>query len=251
MRARLLEGASDLALDTGEDVAAMLRARQGLELNRELGNEYGVAHCLFIVGLAYTIDGEWSAAHDCLVECIRLFRALGDDRYALMASRRLAWTYEHLQGLEQARALHEENLRVARATGDESIQAESLAVLGQYALEDGRVAEALPMLKEAYDLHRERPDLPDRYQLVLLLCRFARALALERRPTEAARLIACAELLFEELGVVVESWITELNDKTLELIRPEVDDAALDEAREEGRLLTVDDAVALALDALE
>jgi len=185
------------------------------------------------------------------VECIRLFRALGDDRYALMASRRLAWTYEHLQGLEQARALHEENLRVARATGDESIQAESLAVLGQYALEDGRVAEALPMLKEAYDLHRERPDLPDRYQLVLLLCRFARALALERRPTEAARLIACAELLFEELGVVVESWITELNDKTLELIRPEVDDAALDEAREEGRLLTVDDAVALALDALE
>jgi predicted ATPase len=251
VRARLLEGAADLAIDTDDDETARLRALEGLELNRELGAEQAAADCLFLLGLSYTGSHEWSAAHDALAECIRLYRTLGDERHALMATRRLAWTYEHLHGLEQARALHEENLRAACAAGDETVQAESLAVLGQYALDEGRLAEAVPMLKEAYELHRGHPDLPVRYQTVILVCRFARALALARRPADAARLLGCAPVLFEELGVSMESWVTEINERTLELVRPELDDPAFERAQDEGRRLTADEAAALALAALE
>jgi predicted ATPase/class 3 adenylate cyclase len=250
VRARLLEGAADLAIDTDDDETAMLRGQEGLALNRELGNEHSAADCLFLIGLAHTGSHEWSAAHDALAEAIRLYRALGDERHAVMATRRLAWTYEHIHGLDAARALHEENLRAARAAGDESMQAESLAVLGQYALEEGRLAEALPKLEEAYELHRGRPDLPDRYQIAILVCRFARALALARRPAEAARLLACAPVAFEELGVKVEWWVAQINDETLELVRPELDDAEFEQASEEGRRLTADEAIALALDAV-
>jgi tetratricopeptide (TPR) repeat protein len=163
---------------------------------------------------------------------------------------RLAWTYEHLRGLEEARALHEENLRAARAAGDRVMQAETVAVLGQYALEAGRVAEALPMLKEAYELHRGRPDFPERYHIAILVCRYARALALARRPGEAARLLACAPVLFEQLGVGVEWWVARINEETLELVRPELDEAAFEQASEEGRRLEADEAVELALGVL-
>ena len=108
------------------------------------------------------------------------------------------------------------------------------------------------MLKEAYRLHRNRPDVPDRYYNIVVLCRFARALALEGQPVEAARLLACSEVLFEELGVVVGSWITKLlNEPTLALIHAQLDEAAFEQAREEGRRLSADEAAALALDLLE
>ena len=251
VRARALEGAADLALDTGDEATARVRAQEGLELHRELGNRWGVAHCLLLIGLSLTADGEWPAAQQFLAESTRLFRELGDEHHMLIASRRLAWTYENLGDLEHARALHEENLRVARAADNEYMQAESLAVLGQYALEEGRVGEAVPMLKEAYRLHRNRPDVPDRYYNIVVLCRFARALALEGQPVEAARLIACSEVLFDELGVVVGSWITKMNEPTLAMIHAQLDEAELEDARAQGRRLTADDAATLALEALE
>jgi predicted ATPase/class 3 adenylate cyclase len=192
VRARLLEGAADLALDTDDDESARRRAQDGLALNRELGEEQGAADCFFLLGLSFTGIHDWSAAHDALAEAIRLYRALGDERHAMMATRRLAWTYEHLHGIEAARALHEENLRAARTAGDRAMQAESLAVLGQYALEEGRVADALPMLKEAYELHRGRPDFPERYRgrhprLPLRACARARPPAGRSRPAPGVR----------------------------------------------------------------
>lgn len=55
----------------------------------------------------------------------------------------------------------------------------------------------------------------------------------------------------EEIGVqFVESWGRRMNDKTLFLARPHLDEAGVDAAREEGRRLTADEAVALALDSL-
>ena len=250
VRVRLLEGASDLAIDSGEGVTAGLRAREGLELARELGDEEAVAYCLSLVGFTLTLEGDWAGARDALSESVRLFRELGDEHHALFFGRRLAWTYENLGDRERARALHEDNLRTARAIGDEYMQAETVAVLGQYALEQRRLEEAVPMLKEAYELHRRRRDLPDRFHIVLLVCRFARALALAGRSFDAARLIACAQAGFEELGVNVGSWIEEINDKTLELVRADLDAAALERAQEEGSRLSADEAIALALEAL-
>ena len=46
-------------------------------------------------------------------------------------------------------------------------------------------------------------------------------------------------------------WLTSMNDETLPKIRSQLDEAAFAEAWEQGRRLTVDKAVALALDSLE
>ncbi|HET8652564.1 MAG TPA: adenylate/guanylate cyclase domain-containing protein [Gaiellaceae bacterium] len=251
VRARLLEGAADLALDTAYDDVARLRAEEGLALNRELDDEQGLADCLFILALTHTSFHRWQEAHDALAEAIHRYRDLGDERHAMMATRRLAWTYENLYGIDRATELHEQNLRAARAAGDRAMQAETLAVLGQYALEQGRLADALPMLTEAYELHLGQPDLTDRFQTVILVCRFARALALAGRAVDAARLVGAAPGQFEKLGIRMESWVATINEGTLELVRDELEEAAIEQAFMEGRQLSADEAIEVALEAFD
>ncbi len=185
-------------------------------------------------------------------ESARLFTELGDEHNSLQATRRLAWTYEELGDLERARALNENILRRARATHDAYMEAQSLGVLAQYALEEGRIDESvISMLKETHSIHRERPDHPNRYWDAITVCRFARALALAGRVAPAAQLLSSSEALLEELGVHVDTWLAKMNQETLTRVRAHLDEASIAEAWERGRALTADEAVALALDSLD
>jgi class 3 adenylate cyclase len=91
---------------------------------------------------------------------------------------------------------------------------------------------------------------------------YAAALAEHRLPIREAcsrhegvevdtRVLARSEALREEIGGVQYAWIAELNEGTLAIVRAELDEAALAEAWEDGRALTLDEAVALALAAVE
>jgi hypothetical protein len=80
------------------------------------------------------------------------------------------------------------------------------------------------------------------------LARFAHTLAGAGQAETAARLVACAESLREEIGGS-HSWVAELNAKTLTGLRTRLDDAELAPILEQGSRLTVDEAVALALDS--
>jgi hypothetical protein len=80
------------------------------------------------------------------------------------------------------------------------------------------------------------------------LSRLAETLAVAGRAETAAQLLAAAEALREEIGGS-HSWVIEVNEKTLTQLRMQLDDATLAEARENGRRLTVEEAVAFALES--
>ena len=81
------------------------------------------------------------------------------------------------------------------------------------------------------------------------LRRFAWALAVEGQVRSAAQLLAKAEALREEIGASLEAWIDRMDAKTLDTIRSQLDEEAFDEAWEAGRGLTIEEAVALALES--
>jgi hypothetical protein len=84
-----------------------------------------------------------------------------------------------------------------------------------------------------------------------LLCRFARGLSLHGDAATAVRLISCWAVLFEEMGgVVVEPWLAEMNEETLAMTRRTLDEESSSEAWDQGRSLSADEAVALALESL-
>jgi predicted ATPase len=252
-RANALTGASDLAWDAGDLAASRAWGEEALSLHRALGNDWGVAYEQLGLGLIFAIEDRFVEAKPLFEESVRGFRELGDEHWEMQTSRRLAWAYESLGDLQRAREIQEDNLRRARERGDAFIESRSLAVLAQYHLDQGRVEPAIPLLAEAHRIGGDRPGIPDRYQEVILVCRFARALALKGRTAEAIRLLSCADAGFEELEVnqgSAERWVIRMNDLTRELVGSSIDEATAASEAEEGRKLSVDDAVALALDNL-
>jgi hypothetical protein len=194
----------------------------------------------------------WPSARRHLEDAARMFGELGDEHYSLQCIRRVAWAYESLGDRRRAQELHEENLGRARALGnEENMEAQSLGVLATYALDDGRVDEAVPMLRDAYRIHCARRDYADRYWGTIVLCRFAQALALKDEPDAAARLLGCAEALFAEYRMHTEGWLSDMNARIVDSIRSRLDEERVEAARRAGAELTADEAVALALEVLE
>lgn len=100
------------------------------------------------------------------------------------------------------------------------------------------------MLKESTRIWR---DLGERLEIAENLSRFAGALALDGRAETAARLLSASDALYEELGATAPSYIVKRNETALTAIHEQVGKDAFAEAWEQGKALTVDQAVALAL----
>ncbi|HEV8339260.1 MAG TPA: tetratricopeptide repeat protein, partial [bacterium] len=246
-RAKALNGLALVAISAGDAATGTLRAEEGLTLHRTLRDPWGTAHASFLLGAAATELADFARAQPLLEESLRVFRELGDEHYTLLATRVLAWTHFELGDRARARALHEEVVRRARASQNERMAATSLGALAEYALYERRVEEALPMLTESTRIYR---DLGERLEVAINLCRFARALTLEGRAAAAAQLLASSEALHAEIGARMSSWVVQMNEGTLTTIRMLLDEAAFAAAWEQGRALTTDEAVALALHTL-
>jgi predicted ATPase len=252
--ANALTAAADLTGDDGDLPASRAWAEEALALHRDLGNAWGVAYVQFQLGLILAFEDRFAEAQPLLVESVRGFRELGDEHRELSVNRRLGWAYEELGDLQRAREIQEQNLRRSRARGDASMEANSLAVLAQYDLDEGRVEPAIPLLEEAHRIFRGRSGSPDRYWDAIILCRFARALALKEEAANAIQLLACADARFEELEINegnAERWIGRMNDQTREMVGSKLDDAAVEEALAEGRRLSADEAASRAIQTLK
>jgi len=100
------------------------------------------------------------------------------------------------------------------------------------------------MLRDALRIHR---DLGDRFHTAATLCEIARILAVAHGERTAARLLARADVLQEEVGIR-PPWLERVKEETLAIIRTDLDDASFAEAWEQGRALDLDEAVELALE---
>jgi hypothetical protein len=113
------------------------------------------------------------------------------------------------------------------------------------ARDDGRLDEARELLREGIGIHRA---MGSQRWLGIDLARLANVLALAGEACPAATLLAASERIREEIGVKEFWWAEERNQKTLELIREQLDEAAFDEAWKTGSSLSLGQAVELALE---
>jgi hypothetical protein len=122
----------------------------------------------------------------------------------------------------------------------------SLDQLAQYRCDDGHDDEALSMLQQSL---RIRSGLGDRPMVAENLARVAHVLARTGRAAAAARLLSSSEGLREQIGSNSTPPVAKRNKETLMAIRSKLGDEPLAEAWNQGRALTTDEAVALALAA--
>jgi predicted ATPase/class 3 adenylate cyclase len=246
-RAKALNAAGDMAIGHGDQAAARLRAEEALTLHRQLEDTWGVAVSLYVLGHVAADDEDYETARRLWEEGGQLFAEAGDSFFALMTMRMLTWAYDGLGESDRAQGLMQDVLEQAREAGARHVEVHALESLAIDAALEARVEDAASLLEEAWKLNR---GAGDRFREAVIVCRFARVLAHAGRVEAAARVLACGEALYEEMGGSPRGWLKRGNDDALTLIRGELDEAAFAEAYEQGKLLTADESVALALEAL-
>jgi predicted ATPase/class 3 adenylate cyclase len=243
-RARALIGLSLMAVDSGDLFTMKRLSEEALALHLELGEAWGAAVSRFQLAHATTHGGDPQAGRNLFEDSVLRFSELGDEHYTLLATHGLAFTHYALGDLEQSRGLHESNLRLAREASNKRMEARSLAQLGVIAVDQDRIQDAFSSLERAYRIDRE---VGEAIETVLDLCRFAYALVGSGRGRDAVRVLSRAEARREELGATFLPWAVKMNERTLEAAHAQLEKAAFRDAWEEGRALTADEAVALAL----
>jgi predicted ATPase/class 3 adenylate cyclase len=245
------------ALNAAGDFASMLdgdhelerrRAEEALALHTELGDTQGGARSRYALANVAAGERDWRRARQLMEESVREFDELGDDFHALAARRGLAWMYEELGEVERYRELTEENLGLARSLGNRRIEARALGALAMLAVDESRLGDALEMMTDSYRIDSE---LGNSIFVAIDLARFAAILAAGGRAAAAARLLARADVLRDEIGFSLESWAAEEREETFAAVTSALDEAAFAEAWEQGRTLTLEEAVAVALDSLD
>ena len=121
-------------------------------MSSELGDGWSAAYAGFMLGNAFMNDDP-NRARQLLEASARAFRTLGDHHSMLLVRRALA-TIAAQHDRKRARALYEDNLRIARETANPRIEASTLGALATIAVDEGRLDDALAMLEESLRLHQ-------------------------------------------------------------------------------------------------
>ena len=244
VRADALNGEAVMASGPRRPTTARGRVREALALHRRLGNNWGAAYAVFLLGVVAAEEGDHLAAKALNEESVERFRRLGDDHYTLTAMDNLAWTLTQVGEIERARAVLEQELSLAESGGNERVEAMALGGLARIALDEGRAEDALPLPRRSL---RILHGLGDAQMVSRDLRRMARGLAPIGDASTATRLPCCSEVLREEPAPTTAG--RQPVEETTKIIRSHLDDDAFAEAWEGGRMMTADQAAALALEA--
>lgn len=247
-RAKALNGAALLAINTGDPEMALRLAGEALELHERLGDDWGAARSTFVLGSAHADMSDFLRARSLFEKSAAAFSRLGDQHNAVFVTTNLSWAHEMLGETQRARSIDEQNLMRAREIGNESIVALTLAGLGVAAANEGRAREGVAMLRQALEIDRRLGDLR---RSVDDLCRFCRVLAWASKPHTASRLLAGAESLHAEIGATLSPDIAALNAETMRLIGEKLDEAEIANEQAAGGEMTFDEAFELALAAAD
>ena len=144
--------------------------------------------------------------------------------------------------------LYEDGLRRARAQANPRLEARLLGGLAIVAVDEGRGrGGALPAEGELPDVRASSTTSGEPVRTSVA----ARTPSPRSgRAATAAQLLGGSDAVFEGIGAR-PPWLARMNDQTLAAIREQLEEPAVAEAREQGRALTVDEAVALALDSFD
>jgi non-specific serine/threonine protein kinase len=233
-------------LSTGELTGEALRARaeEELVLYRELGDAWGAAHAVFMLGFAAAEQENDEIARQRWEEALGGFQGVGDEHFATVTRDCLAWVYAELGDRRRAIALNEDNLRRARESSNRRVEAFALDRMAMVTLDEGRVDEAVALLRESMALYR---DLEIPSEAAECLCYVAATEAAAGQPERAASFLSTALSRFDELGATVPFWVARRNERTLAAVRGQLGDSAFAAAWEEGTRMSLDDAIELAL----
>jgi len=244
-RARGLYVAGLLAIPQGDYAAGKRLLQESLALFREIGDSTRAARVL--VGLAWlSIDlGHYPDAEALLRESVDSARAMGDRHLFFTSLANLACALHRQGQWAAARELYAQALVVARELGTPWRIGNHLNDIGRAESDEGRLDLALKYFTEGMTILHGLGDRPGVIESLEGLAGVAAATAAPRR---AARLWGAADALRHEIGNARSVDERIAYERQVKPVRAILTAEAFDQAWDEGRAMSLDDAVRYALD---
>jgi predicted ATPase/class 3 adenylate cyclase len=246
--ARCLNSLGRVLLDRGDVTQAMTLFRESLALFREGGNRAGMAWSLSLLGDAAQAQGELERAADLVEESLALQRSVGDPSGIANALAHLGMVRQAQRDDAQAAQLFEQSLALYRAAEDRTGLAGTLLRLGTLLSDRGDLDRAAPLLAESLTLSRK---LGTPLNVAHCLLRFSELAGRLDRPAQAALLLGAGKALLAKCGTPLPVRFRGRYARALNLLRAKLGEDAFTGAYEAGRALSLDDAVALALEQID
>ena len=236
-----LWGMGAYAFNQTDYARAQSLEERSLKLFRQLGNRWGVCETLTYLGRIRLAQGDLQQARILLEESLGLARQAGDNNeigFALQELGRVALArkdYDQAQALLEESQVHYSEIEAIGNGWD---------VLGDVALQKGDTRQATSWYKQTLARYWE---LGDPLYIAYSLNDLAQVATVCRQPARAARLFGAAEALLESSGEILFPLSRLENERFLEILRPQLDEATWTACWSEGRAMPLKDAVAYAL----
>jgi tetratricopeptide (TPR) repeat protein len=232
-------------LPVEEAAEALLLGEEAVSLAREAGDHWVLAVALNNLGEVARELGDAERATALYEESYRLRRELGDASRIALSLLNLGEMAFSAGDTERARLLLSEALALARGIGDKRHICFALGDLGWVALGEGRHQESDGLFRESLVLSRE---LGQKRASVHLLHGLAGAAAAAGNAVRAARLEGAAEQLESVVGRLQTPPDADAHVPHLAALRARCGDAVWDDARKDGSLMILDEAIEYALE---
>jgi predicted ATPase/DNA-binding CsgD family transcriptional regulator/DNA-binding XRE family transcriptional regulator len=260
MEANFLNNLGHLALEGAEGDLAAARAlyEQCLAIQRELGNRPSTASALINLSLVDRAEGDLAAARPRIEEALAIVRELGDTAGIAYALQRLGELVYREGNYPLARAHLEQALALRREMGEQLKLPEILDSLGHAALREGDYDTAAACFRESLTFTVGTELGSRRYAwvwiaglAVLAGAQRQGASAGEPGLRQAAKLLGASEGLRDAAGVKIDPPLRVELDRDIAAIRAQLDEETWRQAWEEGRAMSMEQAMAEALQSLE
>jgi non-specific serine/threonine protein kinase len=244
-RAQALHLAGTLARFEGQYGTAQALSKESLAICQELGDKAGIANSILNLGGAARAQEKYGVARSLLEESLAISRELDHQEMIAQVLGQLGWV-AHAQGdYGAARVLFEESLAIYRAEGATGAIPWLLNGLGVTAHAQGddeaaqvHLAESLASFWEQRNNRGIVPGLEGLASVTAALGQVGRA----------ARLFGAAEALREAINAPLPPADRAEHDRSVASVRTAMGDEALAAAWAEGRAMSIEAAIACALD---
>jgi non-specific serine/threonine protein kinase len=233
-----------VAHQLGEYAAAQALFQESLVTLRALGDRHGIAEMLDKLGLTVRCLGDYRGARLLYEEALALARELGDPLREALILNNLGRVAYYQAEYPTARALHEASLKLRRNVGDRRGMATSLGDLGDVAHQMGDYDTSRALRQESLSLWQQ---LEDPWGLAYVLESFAELASSQDRAADVLHLIGAATVLRESIHAPRSPGSAERIQRLVDSASRRVGRRVAAEAWQAGLLLSIDEAVAIAL----
>jgi predicted ATPase/class 3 adenylate cyclase len=243
--ANCLNNLANVAQERGDYARARSLHAESLALKRQLGDPTNIASSLNNLGNVAASQEEYGEAQALLEESLAISREIGDRPAIARSLNNLGLVLKAGGDSERAVSLFEESLALRRALGDKGGTVTCLANLGEVAIVRREYGVSHSRYREGLEL---AATLGEKRRIGACLQGLAALAGIWNQWERASRLFAAAVALREAVGISLDAVDQADHDARVAAVRVALGETAFVAAWAEGSTLTLDAAVACALE---